>query len=131
MHELSMALDILDIVRRAVRSDARRVERVHVQVGVQSGVVPDSLAFSFDAVTAGTPLEGVSLEIERIPFRLHCDNCSSICTGENGMIVCPQCGSTRTIILSGTELRVTSIEIEDESCSVRSGEDANRSMEAT
>lgn len=132
MHELSIALEIRDIVHRAFPSDARRVERVHVRVGELAGVVPDSLSFSFDAVTAGTVLEGAVLEIERVPFRLHCEECGNAFIGQNGVGLCTTCGGSRTIVVSGMELQVTAIEVEDGPVSqVRSAGRGDRPTEAT
>ena len=49
--------------RRAHR--AAPVASVRLRVGRLSGVVPDAMLFCFELATAGTPLEGATLEIER------------------------------------------------------------------
>ena len=51
MHELGIAESILDLVGRHAPADrGRDVRVVHVVVGDLSGVLPDSLAFCFDAL---------------------------------------------------------------------------------
>jgi len=115
MHELSIAQSIVDIIEQYVPQEHRHTIRsVKVRIGDLAGVVADSLAFSFTAVTAGTPIGGALLEIEHIPFMLHCTACMSDSTAEPGLAVCPRCQSTATQILSGTELQVVAIDLDDE-----------------
>ena len=114
MHELSIAQSILDIVRQYVpERDAPRVRTVFIKVGALAGVVPDSLDFSFTAITAETPLQHARLQIERIPFTIRCNNCNTTAEREAGIILCPHCGSMDTRTLTGTELNVTEIEVLD------------------
>ena len=114
MHELSIAQSILDIVRQHVpEQDLTEVRTVRVLVGEGSGVVADSLSFSFEAIVAHTPMAEARMEIERIPFRLECDACHVVSSNDDGLRLCPECGSASTKILSGTELRVKEIELSD------------------
>jgi hydrogenase nickel incorporation protein HypA/HybF len=114
MHELSIAQNILDIVRQHVdEADLASIRSVRVVVGAASGVVADSLAFSFEAIVAGTSMSSAKMEIERIPFRLYCSGCGATSQEESGFHVCPRCGSSETKVISGTELRVKDIELAD------------------
>jgi hydrogenase nickel incorporation protein HypA/HybF len=55
MHELGLANGIFDIVRQYVpASQAAAVRRVRVDLGARANVVPESLAFCFDAIVTGT-----------------------------------------------------------------------------
>lgn len=112
MHELSIAESILDIIREHVPGDAG-VRSVRLRIGEMSGVVPDSLEFCFAAITQGTPLAGVKLEINQIPYRISCKRCGSESRTEPGMALCPLCGSSETTIVGGTELQVVEIEVDD------------------
>jgi hydrogenase nickel incorporation protein HypA/HybF len=112
MHELSIAENILEIIREHV-ADERRVKSVSVRVGAMSGVVPDSLEFSFTAITHDTPLASVRLDIEFIPYVLFCRTCRTEVRPEPGLAICPLCGGNDTRIISGTELQVAEIEVED------------------
>ncbi|MER3525326.1 MAG: hydrogenase maturation nickel metallochaperone HypA [Ignavibacteria bacterium] len=114
MHELSIAPSILDIVHEHVPEDERTAVRaVRVRVGKLSGVVPESLAFSFTALAAGTPLEHARLVIEDIPVRVHCETCRSEFTTDALLFLCPTCGGAATKMLSGNELYVADIDLED------------------
>lgn len=112
MHELSIAHGIIDIVRQYVQQpELKRVRAVRLKVGDQSGVVVDSLEFSYSAITSDTDLKYSRLEIDRIPFVIECRSCFKQSQTERGVVVCPTCGKTDTRVVSGTELQVLDIEI--------------------
>ena len=68
MHELGLAESILDLVRQHVPDEAAAgVGAVRVRVGHLAGVIPESLAFCFGAIVAGTPYAGATLAIESVP----------------------------------------------------------------
>lgn len=114
MHELSIAESILDIVHQYVPDDdSPRVKTVFVKIGALAGVVPDSLEFSFSAITADTPLNNARLHILEIPFTIQCSNCNATSEQEAGVALCPRCGSMDTVSLTGTELQVTEIEVSE------------------
>lgn len=114
MHELSIAQNILEIVLANLPATERdSVKSIKLKVGQQSGVVPDSLDFCFGVIAQGTPLEGAALDIERVPFVLKCKPCGSSFQSESGIVLCPLCGGMDVEVLSGTELRVVEIELND------------------
>jgi len=115
MHELSIAENIVEIIHQHVEKERLiDVRSVRVKVGTFSGVVADSLEFSYQAIIAGTPLEQSFLSMERIPFVVLCEDCQEKLMNDDGITQCLSCGSYRTKILSGKELQVKDIELEDE-----------------
>lgn len=114
MHELSLARDIIETVYQNVpKEEVSRVSSVVIKVGTFSGVVTDSLKFSFQAITSGTELEGAELETIEIPFMLKCNDCSKETTNEIGMMLCSDCGSGNTEIISGGELQIVEVKIQE------------------
>jgi hydrogenase nickel incorporation protein HypA/HybF len=112
MHELSIAQNIVEIIRKQVpEQEWNLVSTVRLKIGKAAGVLPDSLEFSFQVITSGTPLCNSRLKIESVPFRFHCISCNTIGENEAGFTVCDKCGSTDTKIISGMELQVDEIEI--------------------
>lgn len=112
MHELSIAQSIVDIVGQYVPPEqAEDVRTVNVRVGALAGIVTDSLAFCFTAITAGTPLAHAALAVDFIPYRVSCATCRATSLAEPGLALCPHCGSAETAVLSGTELQVVDIEL--------------------
>lgn len=115
MHELSIAQNIVDIIHQYVPLNERqRVRSVFTIVGEHSGIVADSLTFSYQAITAATDLQNSALVIEHVPFTVRCKECGAESRTEMGSIQCPACKGLDTQVLSGTELRVSEIEMEDE-----------------
>jgi len=112
MHELSLAKDIVEMVYQNVPAEEiNEVKYVVIKVGAFSGVVSDSLKFSYQAITLDTALEGSELEIIDIPFKLKCGNCNKVTTNEFGMMLCDECGSGNTELLSGNELEVQEVKL--------------------
>lgn len=115
MHELSIAKGIFEIVHEYIPADRRpAVRAVHVRVGALSGVVAESLEFSFTAITAGTPLQNASLVIDHVPVRIRCNKCHHEFGTDIPIFLCPKCGSGDTTMLGGNELQVVEIELEDQ-----------------
>jgi hydrogenase nickel incorporation protein HypA/HybF len=112
MHELSLAKDIVEMVYQCVPAEElKEVKFVVIKVGEFSGVVTDSLKFSYQAITSQTELESSELEVIDIPFILKCHNCGKESTNEFGMMICTECGSANTEILSGDELKVQEVKL--------------------
>jgi len=65
MHELSLTRNVVAIVAEAAAG--RRVTKVTLEVGARAGVMAHAIAFCFDVVARGTPVEGAVLEILETP----------------------------------------------------------------
>jgi hydrogenase nickel incorporation protein HypA/HybF len=114
MHELAIAQGVLDIVRQYVpENEAGSIHSVRVRIGRLSGVVPESLDFSFEAIVAGTPWQSAKLQIEHVPALSQCRNCGAEFEIEELAFRCPACGSTDISLIAGRELQVVEIEVED------------------
>jgi hydrogenase nickel incorporation protein HypA/HybF len=111
MHELSIAQNIVDILNDQMRIHRlSKIENVSLRVGVLRSVVIESLSFSFDVLTSGSPLEGARLQIEEVPLRGRCMECGQEVTLETWMDDCPHCRGPRMEIVSGKELDIVAIE---------------------
>ena len=86
------------------------MSRVTLEVGKLSGVMREAIAFCFDMVTAGTALDGATLEIREIEGRVRCDSCGAEFATETLFAPCP-CGSFRLTRLEGEELNIKSMEL--------------------
>lgn len=116
MHEMGIAMEIVEIAKASIPADMQdaKVRRVNIKVGQLSAIVPDSLRFCFDLVVKGTPLDGAALAIEELPVVARCRECRNQWTVTEPVFTCSVCRSGSIDILSGRELDITSIEIEDE-----------------
>ena len=115
MHEMGIAMEIVDIAKASIPADMQgaKIRCVNLKVGQLSAIVPDSLRFCFDLVIKDTPLDGAELAIEELPVVARCKACRTEWTVTEAVFTCTQCNSGNIDILSGRELDITSIEIED------------------
>jgi hydrogenase nickel incorporation protein HypA/HybF len=114
MHELSVAQNIIEIIQKSVpEPEWNRVTAVRIKIGAVAGVVPDSLEFSFQAITAKSELCNARLITEYIPFLVHCRTCDTNTENEDGFCMCGKCGGADIQILTGTELQIKEIELEE------------------
>jgi len=113
VHELSIALSLVDVAGEQGARHGGRVQVVHVRLGPLSGVVKDALVFSFDVATRGTPLEGSRLLIEDVPLVVYCPDCHAereIASPQ--ALVCDLCGRPTPDVRSGRELQLVALEVD-------------------
>lgn len=116
MHELSVAQNIIETIELNVPKDElKNVRQVLLKVGEFSGVVIDSLKFSYEVITSGTEIQNSELKIELIPFLIKCNSCGSITTNIYALRECADCLLMDTEVLSGEELIISEIVLEDKS----------------
>jgi hydrogenase nickel incorporation protein HypA/HybF len=110
MHELSICSSIAGIATR--HAGGRAVAVIHIQVGQFRQIVPDTLVYCWDLVSAGTPLAGSRIDVEAIPARIRCRDCGHVAeVGDLPVFACGRCGSTDAEIISGEECLIASLEV--------------------
>ncbi len=115
MHEMGIATQVAEIAVASIPPDMKdaRVERVNLKVGKLAAVIPENLRFCFEVITRDTQLSGVDLHIEEVPVRALCKDCGHEWTIDGPAFTCTRCKSGAIDLLSGRELDIVSIEIED------------------
>ncbi len=108
MHELAITEGVVDAVTG--RLPDAKITCVCLEIGALSGVVADSVRFCFDLVTEGTNMEGALLEISQPAARCHCRVCGSDFEPDGPIALCP-CGSAEITVLTGQELKITSVRV--------------------
>jgi hydrogenase nickel incorporation protein HypA/HybF len=106
VHELAITQCVVDAVTE--RTGSAPVACVRVRARRLAGVVPDAMRFCFGLVTAGTPLEGAALEIERPEGCGHCRTCGADFGLVDLVLLC-RCGRADVDVLAGRELAVASV----------------------
>jgi hydrogenase nickel incorporation protein HypA/HybF len=117
LHEWSICEGIIEAATIALDGLPRplpRVSRVTVRIGRLTAVVPATLCYYFHLLTPATMLEGAVLDIEEVPVRAHCADCSAYFEIDILSFTCPRCGSGLVELLSGRELEVVSLEANEE-----------------
>ncbi len=114
MHEIGIASSILEvIVAEASKRPDQRICAVGLRIGELSSVDRDALTFALEALTRETPWENLKVEIEWCPRRQKCSLCDEEYTVEDYEIDCPKCGDARSTLISGTELDIAYLELEE------------------
>lgn len=115
MHELSIALSILDVAaEEAERRGAAAVMAIHVRIGPLSGVVPEALASAFELAREGSPFPQAELVIEHAPVVLFCPNCQSEQPAHSlQLLTCSVCDTPGAKVVSGNEMDIIALELPD------------------
>jgi hydrogenase nickel incorporation protein HypA/HybF len=114
MHELSIALSILDLAtEEAHKRGSVRVLKIHLRLGPLSGVVKEALLSSYELARESTPLEEAQLMIEDVPVQVHCPTCKTTrAVASVQQLCCAECGTPSPDVVSGRNLEVVAMEIE-------------------
>jgi hydrogenase nickel incorporation protein HypA/HybF len=114
MHEMGIASSIVDTVTaEAQKRPGTRLLAVGLRLGEVSGVSAEALEFCFQSLVKGTELEPIGLEIERSPRRHRCPQCGCEFDVVDYDPTCPKCGEFSTALISGDEMEIVYLEVED------------------
>lgn len=114
MHELSVALSILDVAaEEALRQGPGRIVAIHLKLGLLAGVVPEALRSAFDLARETVPFKEVELVLDEVSVAVWC----SACAAERPVksiqeMCCSVCGTPSAEVVRGRELDVVALEIE-------------------
>ncbi len=114
MHELSVAMSIVESVEAAVAAEGgATITAVHVRVGAYCGVIPEALRFAWDVATANTKLAGSTLAIDEVAAAAYCPTCAAERELPGLRLICPVCGGPTPQLIRGKELDLLSVELDD------------------
>ena len=114
MHELSLCEDLRDQVLTIAKAHhAEKVVRIIVRIGPLSGVESLLLESAFSISRAGTLAEEAEFLTEVLPIRILCNSCGVESEAVVNNLVCGSCGGYNTKLLSGDELILARVELEN------------------
>jgi hydrogenase nickel incorporation protein HypA/HybF len=111
MHELSIALSILDIASEESERLGVVPCAIHVKLGPLAGVVKEALVSAFALSTEGSSWEATELVIDEVPIMGWCDRCEAdrpVASIQE--FTCQECGQPVERITGGQELELTGLE---------------------
>jgi hydrogenase nickel incorporation protein HypA/HybF len=113
MHEVSIALSLLEIVEKKCREEGYpSVESLRVRIGKGSGILPEALQFAFEAARHDTVARNAELILDLIPVQGICRNCAGRFEWETPYILeCPFCHSASFQVISGREMDLVEMEV--------------------
>ncbi|MDM7916342.1 MAG: hydrogenase maturation nickel metallochaperone HypA [Candidatus Eisenbacteria bacterium] len=115
MHELSLALSILEIVGAEIARaggsgcELRDVREVGVRIGTLSGVEPEALDFAWESMRLQAGCPAARLSITLVPARAVCERCGDSFLLGQGEGECAHCGVAPFRLTEGRELEVRRI----------------------
>jgi hydrogenase nickel incorporation protein HypA/HybF len=114
MHELSIAMSIIELAQEESERRGVQVSAVHLKLGALSGVVKEALLGSFEMACEDTPLNGAKLVIEELPVLIFCSKCEAQRPISSVQLFrCAECGTPSAEVVQGKELEVVALEIEE------------------
>jgi hydrogenase nickel insertion protein HypA len=113
MHELPITENILKIsLEEAKKYDAKKISRINIKMGALSELLPECINYYFEIISKNTIAEGAVLNIEKIPLKIECTDCSNISEISIRSFRCPVCGSQKLKIIKGNEFYINSLEVD-------------------
>ncbi len=114
MHEFGIARSIVHTVLKEIEQRSlTSVKRVGLRVGALSGVEPDALTFSFEAIVAESPLADCRLVLEHVPVQGVCRDCHRDFQVDDFIFLCPACGSGKVQVNRGRELQISYLDVDE------------------
>ena len=114
MHELSIAMSIVELAEEETERRGVQVNAVHLKLGALSGVVKEALLSCYEMACEGTSLQGSRLEVEDVPAVIFCPTCQAQrALSSMQLFCCPECRTPCSEIVQGKELEVVALEIQE------------------
>jgi hydrogenase nickel incorporation protein HypA/HybF len=114
MHELSIAISIVELAEEEAESRCVQVDAVHLKLGALSGVMKEALLSCFEMACENSALQGSRLIIEEVPVVIFCATCNAErALSSIQLFCCAQCGAPSSHIIRGKELEVVALEIKE------------------
>lgn len=115
MHELSIALKIVEAATERLSTEHGSAVAVHVRLGALAGVVTAALQSAWEYARQDSPLAAAALVLQEVPATAWC----VVCDAEREVqslqqFCCAVCGSPATQVLRGRELEIVALEVADD-----------------
>lgn len=113
MHELTLTQSMLDLaLRQGQEVAAKRIVKIHLQVGALSCVTPHAIEFCFSVLAKDTLAEHAQLSFTRSAAQGVCRICGAQFEAQDYLVACPVCQHDVVALSGGDELMMVSIEVD-------------------
>lgn len=114
MHEFSIAVSIIESVEKeAVAANAKTVSSVTLDIGTMAGIEYYALDTALDMAVKDTMLDGCEIVVNKVTAMAVCADCNHTFEIQSPVDQCPKCSGFFNNIISGKELKIKSIVIEE------------------
>jgi hydrogenase nickel incorporation protein HypA/HybF len=110
LHEIGVMIEVVKTVENFARENGvTKIEKLVLQIGELSPMIPRYIEACYPAAVDGTSLENTKLEIEIMPGNGICKECNKVFNLIENNNTCPKCGSKHWEILCGKEFMIKEI----------------------
>lgn len=110
MHEIGVMIEVVKVVENfAEKNGIRKIEKLVLQIGELSSMIPKYIEDCYPAAVEGTILQDTKLAIEVLPGNGICKKCNKVFNLIENNNICPKCGSKDWDILCGKEFMIKEI----------------------
>lgn len=110
MHELGILSSLVHTIEGIVQEEGlTEVEKVVIEVGELSGIVPRYIEQCYPAAVYKTFMEKTELELVAVPGIVKCRDCGLVFNAAANYLRCPDCGGQKLEILEGNDMIVREI----------------------
>lgn len=111
MHELGLTNAIIRTTEETLKENGMSgANRITLEIGEFSGVIPRFLESCWKAVIIDTKFAETQLIIEKVPGILRCETCREEFPVPSGALRCPKCDSDKLTPIAGMDMIIKQIE---------------------
>ncbi|HHY43349.1 MAG TPA: hydrogenase maturation nickel metallochaperone HypA [Coprothermobacter sp.] len=114
MHEYYVAKHtIYQIKKELGEIDPNLVKSVGLKIGKMSGIIPDALNMYLNLIAPEEGLTNATFDIVLAPVLFQCNDCKNVFEPSRELFWCPKCKSSNVTFISGNELEIQYIDVEN------------------
>ncbi len=116
LHELPIMENILELaLEYGEQAEAEKITKINIVAGAFTEIVPRYAQIYFDMIAQNTKAAEAQIHISRLPAIIKCKICGTETeiSVQNLLKTCSNCQSKQIELISGQQLMIDSIEIEN------------------
>jgi len=114
MHEFSIAMNIVEIAETEAKAvNSTHITNIELDVGTMAGIEFYALDTALEMAVKNTLLDGATIKVNKIQACARCTNCNNEFDMNNITDSCPKCNGLFSDVISGKELKIKSIVVEE------------------
>ena len=122
MHEFALTQELIQRVEEIAADYSGEVQLVELDVGELTAVNAECMQMAFEALREGTRLSSCRLVCRHVPIEVLCGDCSRSGPPEDPFwLRCAACGSMSVQVVSGRELDIVRVQVEEPEGDEREG----------
>ena len=115
MHELGIVMNVVEQVEKVAKENGvKKVVKLNMEIGEVSSIVPDLFTDAFNWVKKKTEtMRETELNLIILQAISYCRTCKKTYETIRYAKVCPHCGGNDTYLVTGNEINIKDIRVEE------------------